>query len=272
MSDERFDETFDTEAMGLEFVTLEVRDGVARVGLDRADAMNALNADVMIELGAAIGWADANPDVGGLILFGHGRGFCAGADLAGFASLDDVFVGREASLAGQDVTNGLASLAIPTIAAIHGFAVGGGLELALACDLRVSTPTARLGLPETTRGLIPGYGGTQRLPRVVGLGRAMDLILTGRLVDGSEAMSMGLVNRTADDPLAAALETMSSITRNAPVALGLAKEAVHRGADGTLAQGLEIEADLFGLVATTRDRQEGVASFLEKRDPSFEGR
>jgi enoyl-CoA hydratase len=251
---------------------LEVVDGVATVGLDRSDALNALDADVMIELGTAIGWADAHPDVAGLILYGEGRGFCAGADLAQFASLDDVFVGREASLAGQDVTNGLASLAIPTIAAIHGFAVGGGLELALACDLRIATPTARLGLPETTRGLIPGYGGTQRLPRIVGLGRATDLILTGRLVDGREAMDMGLVTRLADDPVAAARDVMATIVRNAPVAVGLAKEALHRGLDGTLSQGLEVEADLFGLVATTRDRAEGVASFLEKRDPLFEGR
>lgn len=260
------------DELGFEHLRLEARDGVAFVTLDRPDALNALNGETLLELGMAFDLVEADAEVRALVIHGAGRGFCAGADLAGFADLDDVFAGREASLAGQDVMNSLAALPIPTVAALHGFAVGGGLELALACDLRVAAPGTRLGLPETTRGLIPGYGGTQRLPRLIGEARALDMILTGRLVDAEEALGFGLVARLADDPVAAAEELARGMLRSAPVALGLAKEAVVRGLDGTLPQGLEVEADLFGLVATTEDRAEGVRSFLEKRDPDFQGR
>lgn len=269
--DETHEDAADQE-LAFEQLRLEARDGVAFVTLDRPDALNALNGETLLELGMAFDLVEADAEVRALVLRGAGRGFCAGADLAGFADLDDVFAGREASLAGQDVMNSLAALPIPTVAALHGFAVGGGLELALACDLRVAAPGTRLGLPETTRGLIPGYGGTQRLPRLIGEARALDMILTGRLVDAEEALGFGLVARLADDPVAAAEELARGMLRSAPVALGLAKEAVVRGLDGTLPQGLEVEADLFGLVATTEDRAEGVRSFLEKRDPEFEGR
>lgn len=273
MSDDAMDNAAMTnDAMEFEHLSLEVDAGVAVLSLDRPDALNTLHGELLLEIGLALDLVEADPNVGALVVTGNGRGFCAGADLAGFADLDDVFAGREAALAGQDVVNSLAALPIPVVAALHGFAVGGGLELALACDLRVASPGTRLGLPETTRGLIPGYGGTQRLPRLIGEARALDLILTGRLVEAEEAMSMGLVSRLADDPLAEAESLAHSMLRNAPVALGLAKEAVVRGLDGTLPQGLEIEADLFGLVVTTEDRAEGVRSFLEKRDPEFEGR
>lgn len=255
-----------------EHLRLETDRGVAYLTLDRQEALNALSADMLLELGMAIDLVEADVDVQALVVSGAGRGFCAGADLAGFADLDDAFSGREAALAGQDVMSSLAALPIPTVAALHGFAAGGGLELALACDLRVAAPGTRLGLPETTLGLIPGYGGTQRLPRLIGEARALDLILTGRLVEAEEAVSLGLISRVADDPLAAADELARGMLRSAPVALGLAKEAVVRGMDGTLPQGLEVEADLFGLVVTTEDRAEGVGAFLEKRDPEFEGR
>ena len=255
-----------------EHLRLESSGGVAFLTLDREDALNALSGEMLLELGLAIDLVEADVGVRALVVSGAGRGFCAGADLAGFAELDDAFSGREAALAGQDVMSSLAALPIPTVAAIHGFAVGGGLELALACDLRVAAPGTRLGFPETTRGLIPGYGGTQRLPRLIGEARALDLILTGRLVPAEEALSLGLVSRLADDPVEQAAELARGMLRSAPVALGLAKEAVVRGMDGTLPQGLEVEADLFGLVVTTEDRAEGVRSFLEKRDPEFEGR
>jgi enoyl-CoA hydratase len=255
-----------------EHLRIEVDGGVALLTLDRPDALNALHGELLLELGAAVDLVEADPEVAALVLSGEGRGFCAGADLAEFADLDDAFTGREASLAGQDVTNSLAALPFPTVAALHGFAVGGGLELALACDLRVAAPGTRLGLPETGRGLIPGYGGTQRLPRLIGEARALDLVLTGRLVEAEEAHAMGLVARLADDPRSEALDLARAMLRNAPVALGLAKEAVVRGLDGTLPQGLEIEADLFGMAVTTEDRAEGVRSFLEKRDPEFQGR
>lgn len=260
------------DAMEFDHLTLTAEEGVAVLTLDRPDALNALSGELLLEIGVAIDLVEADADVRALIVAGAGRGFCAGADLAGFADLDDVFSGREAALAGQDVMNSLAALPIPVIAALHGFAVGGGLELALACDLRIVAPGTRLGLPETTRGLIPGYGGTQRLPRLIGEARALDLILTGRLVDAEEAVAMGLASRLETDPLAAARTLAATLLRSAPVALGLAKEAVVRGMDATLPQGLEVEADLFGLVVTTEDRAEGVRSFLEKRDPEYQGR
>jgi len=260
------------DAMEFEHLTLTAEDGVALLTLDRPDALNALNGELLLEIGVAIDLVEADAEVRALIVSGAGRGFCAGADLADFADLDDVFAGREAALAGQDVVNSLAALPIPVIAALHGFAVGGGLELALACDLRIVAPGTRLGLPETTRGLIPGYGGTQRLPRLIGEARALDLILTGRLVEAEEAVAIGLASRLEDDPPAAARALAATLLRSAPVALGLAKEAVVRGMDGTLPQGLEVEADLFGLVVTTDDRAEGVRSFLEKRDPEYQGR
>ena len=259
------------QAPEFDHLDLHAEGGIAFLGLQRPDALNALNAEMLLEIGLALDLIEADSTVRALIVHGHGRGFCAGADLAGFVNLDDAFAGRATSLSGQDVTNSLAALPFPTFAALHGFALGGGLELALACDVRTAAPGTRLGLPETTRGLIPGYGGTQRLPRIVGQGRALDLILTGRLVDADEAVTMGLVTHLNDDPLAAATELARRTLGNAPVAMGLAKEAVVRGLDGTLPQGLEIEADLFGLVVTTADASEGVASFLDKRDPSFEG-
>lgn len=256
------------------FETLSYRSdgGIAYLELTRPDARNALSSQSLLELGLALEIVESDASVRGLVLSGAGKGFCSGADVSGFVDMDDAFAGREASLAGQDVTNSLAALPFPTIAALHGFAAGGGLELALACDLRVAAPDTRLGLPETTLGLIPGYGGTQRLPRLIGEARALDLILTGRLVDAEEAASMGLVSRLAEDPKAAAEELLQAMLRNAPVALGLAKEAVVRGLDGTLPQGLEVEADLFGLVATTDDRAEGVRAFLERRRAEYQGR
>ncbi len=255
-----------------EHLDYRVEEGVAIVTIDRQEALNALNDELLSELAVAFDLAEIDLEVRALVLTGAGRAFVAGADIGGLQRLGDAFAGRESSLAGQDLTNTLAALPIPTIAAINGFALGGGLELALAADLRVASPKARLGLPEVGLGLIPGYGGTQRLPRLVGQGRALELIFTGRHVDAQEALAMGLVNRVADDALAAAIELARQTIRNAPIALGLAKEAVVRGLDVTLAQGLEIEADLFGLAATTEDMREGTAAFLEKRDPDFQGR
>jgi enoyl-CoA hydratase len=264
-------ESFDTEELAFEHLDYGVEGNVARVTIMRPHALNALDDDLLLELSMAFDLAESDVDVHALVITGEGRAFVAGADLGTFAAITDAFAGREAALAGQDVMNSLAALPFPTIAAINGFALGGGLELALACDLRVATPSAKLGLPEVTRGLIPGYGGTQRLQRLIGLSRATDLVLTGRMITGQEAHGLGLVNRVADDALAAALELAATCVRNGPIALGLAKEALVRGADVTLPQGLEIEADLFGMAVTTADAKEGIASFFEKRDAEFSG-
>jgi enoyl-CoA hydratase len=182
-----------------------------------------------------------------------------------------VYAGRELSLSGQDVMHQISSLPIPVIAAINGFALGGGLELALACDIRVASPLARLGLPEVSLGLIPGFGGTQRLSRLIGMGRALDMMLTARQVKAEEALMMGLVNYVADDPLMKAREVAEQILKNAPIALSLVKEAVRRGLDTTLEGGMEIEADLFGMTTATKDFREGTAAFLEKRPAAFQG-
>ncbi|MEX2535512.1 MAG: enoyl-CoA hydratase-related protein [Trueperaceae bacterium] len=253
------------------YLTYEVEGNLATLTIERPEALNALNQEMILELGLALELAEADLDVRALIITGVGRAFVAGADIENLRKLSDGFSGREASLGGQDLMNSLAALPFPTIAAINGFALGGGLELALAADLRVAASGAKLGLPEVQLGLIPGYGGTQRLPRLIGMGRALDLILTGRHVPADEALSLGLVNRVADDALAAAQELAQACLKNAPIALGLAKESVIRGLDVTLPQGLEIEADLFGMVSTTEDMKEGTSAFLEKRAPDFKG-
>lgn len=273
MSDDPHDEDYGREgAPDFEHLDFTVEDGIARITFARPAALNALHDESLLELATALQLAEADVDVQALILTGAGRAFVAGADIGALADLEDAFGGREFALSGQDVLNNLAALPFPTIAALNGYAIGGGLEVALACDLRVAARGASMGLSEVRLGLIPGYGGTQRLPRLVGQGRALDLILTGRLVDAEEALSLGLVNRVADDAVAAATELARATMRNGPVALGLAKEAVARGADVTLPQGLEIEADLFGLATATQDATEGTRAFLDKRDPEFEGR
>ena len=254
------------------FLEYEVAERTAIITVNRPDALNALNGDLLFELSVAFELAEADIEVHALIITGTGRAFIAGADIGNLQKLNDAFSGREASLSGQDVMNTLAALPFPTVAAINGFALGGGLELALAADLRVASQEARLGLPEVGLGLIPGYGGTQRLPRLVGMGRALDLIFTGRHVGADEALELGLVNRVGEDALGTAKDLVAQMLKNAPVALGLAKEAVVRGLDVTLNQGLEVEADLFGIVTTTEDMKEGTAAFLEKRAAEFQGK
>lgn len=257
-----------------DFRTLQIdRHGpLAVLTINRPAALNALNGETLSELAQVTDLVAENADIGALIITGAGeRAFVAGADISELAQLEGVFAGRELSLAGQDVMHGVATLPIPTIAAIGGYALGGGLELALACDLRVAAPGARLGLPEVSLGLLPGFGGTQRLSRLIGAGRALDLMLTARQLPAEEALGMGLVNYLAPDPLQKARELAESILKNAPVALSLVKEAVRRGLDTTLELGLEIEADLFGMTVATQDFREGTAAFLEKRRAGFQG-
>ncbi len=261
----------DDQDLAFEHLDYAVENGVAVITLQRPEALNALNGQLLLELNATFELAEADATVQALVIHGEGRAFAAGADVANLAQLADVFSGREESLNGQAVMGALAALPFPTIAAIHGYALGGGLELALACDLRVASPDAKLGLPEVGLGLIPGYGGSQRLPRLIGASRALDLILTGRHVPADEALAMGLVNRLANDALATAMQIARQTMRNAPVALGLAKEAVVRGMDLDLPRALEVEADLFGMVVTTADMKEGTAAFLEKRKAEFQG-
>ena len=258
----------------LEFTTLtfDQHGDLAVLTINRPQALNALSGEVLSELVEAIEAVAETVEVAALIITGGGgKAFVAGADIAELSRLDGVYAGRETSLSGQNVMHEIASLPFPTIAAIDGYALGGGLELALACDVRIASPRAKLGLPEVTLGLIPGYGGTQRLPRLIGPGRALDMMLTGRQVGAEEALQMGLVNYLAENPLEKAREVAQMMTRNAPIALSLVKEAVRRGLNGSLEEGLEIEADLFGMTAATADFKEGTAAFLAKRKADFQG-
>ncbi|UBV43273.1 enoyl-CoA hydratase/isomerase family protein [Deinococcus taeanensis] len=253
-------------------VQIDQHGPIAILSINRPRALNALSADTLSEIAQAVNLIVEDAEVGALIITGAGdRAFVAGADISEFQDLEGVYDGRELSLAGQDVMHQIASLPIPVIAAVNGFALGGGLELALACDVRVAATTARLGLPEVTLGLIPGFGGTQRLARLIGVGRALDLMLTARQVKADEALAMGLVNYVADDALTKAREVAEQMLKNAPIAMSLVKEAVRRGLDTTLEGGLEIEADLFGMTVATKDFREGVHAFLNKRNAEFQG-
>lgn len=265
------DDTYQLELPDFRYLSYEVQDGVAIVTIRRAQALNALNSELLQELGEVTEVIYQDSDVKVAVFTGEGRAFVAGADISEIAHIEDVFAGRDMALQGQGVMNEIAALPMPTIAAINGFALGGGLELALACDLRVASSKARLGLPEVSLGIIPGYGGTQRLSRLIGRGRALDLILTGRHVPAEEALQLGIVNRVGEDALQLALELAAIIRKNAPVALSLAKEAIERGEALDLAEALETEADLFGLACATKDMREGTQAFMAKRTPEFKG-
>lgn len=265
-SDLRMDE-FD-----FDHLTLDQHGPLAVLTVNRPKALNALNSATLGEISEALDLILDNAEIGALIVTGGGeKAFVAGADISELGALDGVYAGREMALAGQDVMSQISSLPIPVIAAINGFALGGGFELALACDIRVASPRARMGLPEVTLGLLPGFGGTQRLARLVGAGRALDLMLTARQINAEEALNMGIVNYLADDPLSKAREVAEGILRNGPIALSLVKEAVRRGLDTTLEAGCEIEADLFGMAVATQDFKEGTSAFLAKRKAEFKG-
>jgi enoyl-CoA hydratase len=258
-----------------QFVRVETQDGIRTVTVDRPEKLNALNAEVVEALRAAFAAAAGEPDLRCLIVTGAGeKAFIAGADIGELAKLTPVG-GREHALRGQAVIQALETLPIPTIAAINGYAYGGGLELAMACCLRVASENAKMGLPETSLGILPGYGGTQRLSRLVGASRAMELVLTAEKgVTAAEAYRIGLVNRVvpAGQALSGARELALRISANGPVACRYALEAIRRGAEMPMPEGLAFEATLFGLCAATEDMKEGMAAFLEKRAARFTGR
>ena len=250
-------------------VDLTRRDDVALLTLDRPDALNALSFAILGEIGAAFDEVATWP-VRALIVTGAGdKAFCAGADIKELRERD-LMAQRRGVEKGQAVFAKLDVLPVPSVAVINGFAFGGGLELALACTFRLATPNAKLGLPEIKLGLIPGYGGTQRLPRVVGEARALEMIMTGRTVDADEALGIGLVNRlVTGDPLEAGLSFAREFTRYSLPVLAFAREAVTRAPDVPIREGLRTEADLATLAYRTRDAEEGMAAFAEKRKPAF---
>ena len=250
------------------------RDGaVAILTINRPTVLNALNTQTVDELRRAILELKADATARAIVVTGAGpKSFVAGADINELAVLSPT-AGREHALAGQHVFDVIENLGKPVIAAINGFALGGGCELAMACTLRIAADSARLGQPEIALGLIPGYAGTQRLPRLVGTGRAMEMLLTGAQVGADEALRIGLVHRVvpAADLMTEARKLAAQLAANAPVAMRYIINAVHKGVEMPFAEACQYEATLFGLVASTDDMREGTAAFLEKRKPVFKG-
>lgn len=261
--------------MSADPVRTETQDGIRVLTVDRPEKLNALNASVLEALARSIVECENLPDLRCVILTGAGeKAFIAGADIGELAKLSPL-EGREHARRGQALLDRIADLPVPTIAAINGYAYGGGLELAMACTLRVAAENARMGLPETSLGILPGYGGTQRLARLVGPARALELVLTAEKgVTAAEAERIGLVNKVvpAGTALQAARDIARKIASNGPVACRYAMDAIRRGLEMPLAQGQLLEATLFGLCAATEDMKEGMTAFLEKRPAKFSGR
>ena len=258
----------------LENVLYEKRDGIAYVTINRPKALNALNTPTWKDLRTAFEDARDDTAVRGVILTGAGdKAFIAGADITELATLA-AFDAQQASRLGQGVLDLIESLGKPVIAAVNGFALGGGCETAIACTLRIAVERASFGQPEVKLGLLPGGGGTQRLPRLVGKGRALQLILSGDMIDAQEAWRIGLVNEIvpAADLIARSEAILKQIASNAPIAVKLALEATHRGLETSQDEGMLLEASYFGLCAATEDKKEGTKAFLERRAPQFRGR
>ena len=254
-------------------VLYEKRSGIAYVTLNRPKVLNALNTPTWKDLRTAFEDARDDAAVRGVILTGAGKAFIAGADIGELAHLT-AFEAEQSSRFGQEVLDLIENLGKPVIAAVNGFALGGGCETAMACTMRIAVESAKFGQPEVKLGLVPGGGGTQRLPRLVGKGRALQLILSGEMIDAQEAYRIGLVNEivAATDLIPRAESILKKIASNAPIAVKLALEVANKGMDTSQGEGLLLEASYFGLCAATEDKKEGTTAFLEKRAPQFHGR
>jgi enoyl-CoA hydratase len=259
--------------MAYETLSLNTSGGIATLTVNRPDKLNALNAATMRELGLAISEVRDNEEVRGLIVTGAGRAFIAGADIPELAK-ENAISARKLAAEGQRIFGLFATSPKPVIAAVNGFALGGGCELSLACHIRIASEQSKFGQPEVKLGLCPGYGGTQRLARLVGQGRALQLLLTGETIDAAEAFRIGLVNRVvaADALIPTATEMLKQILANAPLAVAACIEAVTLGLDMSLEGGLALEANRFALLAATSDMREGTKAFLEKRPAEFTGK
>jgi enoyl-CoA hydratase len=252
-------------------IRVEREEGVATVLVDRPDVMNALDVATLTELRERLHEQRDDAAVRAVVLTGAGdRAFIAGADIKYMSGLGSDGA-KEWGALGHDVATLLETMPKPTIAAINGFALGGGCELALACDFRYASSRAKLGQPEINLGIIPGWGGTQRLARVCGIGFAKELILTGRVVDADEALQRGLVNALHDPVLESALETARLLASKSPLALAAAKAATNRALQGDHTENLRSEADHFGDLFASDDAKEGLSAFIEKREPKFVG-
>jgi len=282
--------------MTLENIEYSSQEGIGYITISRPQKLNALNFRTMTELMEVLSLAASDPQVKTVIITGAGdKAFVAGADISEFGELDSIG-GKRMAERGQEIFSYIANFSKPVIAAVNGFALGGGCELAMACHIRIASENAKFGQPEVKLGLIPGYGGTQRLARLVGKGRALELILTGDTIDAAEAYRIGLVNKmipyagfteiekdgvkkkvpdlaaTRKALLEAAADLAGKIMGQAPIAVSFAMEAVNRGGEMTLREGQNVEADLFGMMFATEDCTEGAAAFLEKRNPQWKGK
>jgi len=253
-------------------IRVEREDSVAVVTVDRRDALNALDLPTLTELRDELRTLAGDGDVRAVILTGAGdRAFIAGADIKYMSGLD-VDEARAWGALGHEAARLLETMPKPTIAAVNGFALGGGCELALACDIRYASSNAKLGQPEVNLGIIPGWGGTQRLARVCGLGLAKELIFTGRTVDSEEALRIGLVNALHDPVLDRARETAALLATKSPLALRVMKQLANQALGGKHEENLAAEADSFGELFGSEDAKEGLVAFVEKREPVFKGR
>ena len=261
-------------ALVLANVLYEKKNSIAYVTVNRPKVLNALNTPTWADLETAFQDAKADASVLGVILTGAGeKAFIAGADISELAHVD-AYGAEESSRFGQGVLDLIENLGKPVIAAVNGFALGGGCETAMACTMRIATEHAKFGQPEVKLGLLPGGGGTQRLPRLVGKGRALQLILTGETISAQEACRIGLVNEVV--PAASLIDRAEAILKqiaaNAPIAIKFSLEAANKGLETSQSQGLALEASFFGICAATEDKKEGTMAFLEKRTPQFRGR
>jgi enoyl-CoA hydratase len=258
--------------MSYETILYSVADRIATITVNRPDKLNALNAQVIDELGVAIDAARADDNVAAIILTGAGRAFIAGADISELEHHDAITMKRVAQT-GLNVFRRFETSPKPTIAAINGFSLGGGNELAMCCHMRIASENAKFGQPEAKLGLVPGYGGTQRLARLIGRGRALQLLMTGEMIDANEAYRVGLVNKIvpAAELMATVTTMLKTILANGPLAVALCVELVDRGYDVTLEEALTMESLAFGLLAATEDKREGTRAFLEKRAANFKG-
>ena len=263
-----------TASLALMNVLYEKKGAIAYVTVNRPKVLNALNTPTWKDLRTAFENARDDAAVRGVILTGAGdKAFIAGADISELAHVA-AFEAEQSSRFGQEVLDLIENLGKPVVAAINGFALGGGCETAMACTIRIAVETAKFGQPEVTLGLVPGGGGTQRLPRLVGKGRALQLILSGEMISAQEAYRIGLVNEIvpAADLITRAEAILKKVASNAPIAVKFALEAANKGMDTSQAEGLLLEAAYFGLCAATEDKKEGTTAFLEKRAPQFRGR
>jgi len=260
--------------MELKNILFEKKNGVATITINRPKALNAMNEETILEILSALDDAEKDETIKVVVITGAGdRAFSAGADISGMKGKTPLEMEKSSQL-GQQVMDTVEDLEKPVIAAINGYALGGGLELAMACDLRIASENARLGQPEINIGLIPGWGGTQRLPRFVGKSLAKEMIFTGRMIDAKTAEQHGLVNKVVPgDQLKSAVEEIATeLVNKPPVAIKLAKELINNSTEASLRIGLTNESEAFGLVGSTEDYKEGTTAFLEKRKPKFKGK